>query len=246
MSISATLGLDEASVHQGGGLLWAVEYDDTKEPYQPHASLAQDEAAAVTTLHCVRAPAADTNVPISFGATGDLNIDIFAETAAAEDKAYSALSANNFTIAALTTARKKGNVVKKKATGDYALTDWKCLGRLQGTTLTDERESSDSFDEMGTLVATFDGDRNIQIESALMQSSKDMIDFLTKEAPSKFFALKYVVGMATKGKQIVVMRKVKLVAKFKAEYKQKTDRLLAVTLKILTVGTNEPYVVYEG
>lgn len=247
MAFTADIKLASSRSRKGGGLLYLVDYDAAKDPYLPHASLSAAVLAAVTALPCVNAPAADTFVPVSFGSTGDLNIDILAKSAAAEEKAFSALAANSFTIAALTTGRAAGCIVKLKSATDYTATEWKPLGYLGGTTFRDNQPSEDNRDERNALIGAFAGDRVNEFQTNLKQSGKDEIDFVTREAAvaGKYYAAKYVVDCGADGQQIIVARKVQIVPQVELVYGNQ-DRVIGITAKILVDGTNLPYVIYEG
>jgi len=244
--IAEDLGLYGSRSREGGGRIWLVPYDAAKEPYQPHASLAAAAAATATTLTCFRAPAADTHVPVSFGSSGDLNIDIFAQDGAAEEKAFSALAANAFTISALTTARKLRAVVKLKDTDDYTITDWKCLGELGGTDHNDGKPVNDHFNEIGDLINSWGGNRTVEIVTTLKQTSKHEVDFLTKVAPDAYYALKYAVPVGADGMEIIVAKKVQIIHDMKRRFELGQPRVIPVTIKLLVDGANEPYVEYEG
>ncbi|MDD5087196.1 MAG: hypothetical protein PHI18_00155 [bacterium] len=246
MSIVADLELNEDRVHRGGGKLYLVEYASTKEPYCDHASLKANAAAEAVKLSTYGAVAAAGYVKQPFGASGTLDIDIFAQDAAAEQKAFSALSANDFTISALTTARTIGAVVKLNDADDYALTAWLCAGALAGTKFRDSAGVEYSFDEENIQRAIHLGNREIELQTTLMQVSKAEMDFILHEARDKYFAAKYVVPMGVLGKKIVVMRKVRIVPEVEIPFEGGADSVIPVRLGIITVGTYRPYEIYEG
>ena len=245
---AADLKVDSNRVQQGGGDFWIVEYEAAKDPYQPHASLDANAAASATTLSCYHALASgELNIPVQFGSTGTLDIDIFAQDAAAEEKAFSALATNDFTVTAITTARTAGAVVKLKDTDDYTVTHWKNLGNLSGTTpLSDKTPSNNVFNEKGDKTGAFDGDRDVKVLTVLQQTGKSEIDFVTKESRGKHYAAKYVKDMGVLGKQIFVWRKLKLITDVEMARKQATTGEIGITFEVITDGANEPYVVYEG
>ena len=243
MAITATLGANAAHIYRGGGRLWIVAYDATKDPKKVHATLDAAAIATATTLSCYRA------VTTEFGATGSLAIDVFAKDAAAEEKAFSALATSDFTIAALTTARTVGAIVKLKGTDDYAVTDWKNLGHLaaEGTELQDSTPAEYSYNELNEMVGAFDGERTIQFITGLMQTSRDMIDFLRDEARGNYYAVKYVVPIVGGGHQIYVAEMCKLIPDLKLKFAAKAERNIALTIAILKkTDTSTPLEVYEG
>jgi len=243
----ADLQIVSSRVHRGGGNVWIVEYDATKDPYQPHASLDTAAIATATTLSCYRAVASgDLHVLNQFGSSGTLDIDIFAQDAAAENKAFSALATNDFTITALTTGRSVGAVVKLLDAADYTITDWKNIGHLGGTTLRDATPTEHTFNEKREKVAAHDGDRDIGLVTVMLQSTKFELDFLTKEARGLFYALKYVVDYGALGKQIVVAKYAKIVSNIEAPFASDRDTQLSVTFEVLKDGTSDEYQIYLG
>lgn len=246
--IVAPLGLYGSRSRKGGGLLYIIPYDADKLPYQPHASL--DTAYATgTTLSCCRAPVADTHVPVSFGTSGALDVDLFPGSGFAREsnKAFSGLASNDFTLGgALAGAHPVGAIVKLYDADDYDPADWVPFGFLGGTILRLKHSDADDPDERGEVVNVLAGDIVREIETKIKQSSKHEIDFLDKEAPGNFYAAKYVVPVGADGFQIVVAAKVAIICDAELSYDQNSTRTIPVKLKILTVGNDQPYVVYEG
>lgn len=247
MSIVALLSKTSNRVRSGGGTLYLVEYDATKNPYLPHATLKNGEAIGATALDVYDAP--DSAVPYvetQWGTSGTLDIDIFAHDAAAEQKAYSGLAADVFTASALTTARTAGAVVKKQAATDYTLTDWKNVGHLGGTELTDKQDSTDEYDELGALVGATSGNRLTEVKTVLKQTGKIELDFLQQEAPTKEFALKYVVPLASGGNQFVIVRRCKIVLDLATKFENQSYRSLPITIKVLADGSYKLREIWEG
>lgn len=248
MAIEALVGLDGARSRKGGGLFYIHPYNSAKLPYQPHASL--DTAYATgTALSCYRAPVADTHVPVSFGASGALDVDIFPGSGYAleSNKAFSALGTNDFTLgAALAGAHPTRAVVKLYSASDYDPDDWVTIGYLGGTKLRLKHSDEDDKDERGVVIAVTQGERIRELVMNVKQSSKHEIDFFEKEAPGNYYAGKYVVPVGESGTQIIVVAKGAFVCDAELAYDPDSNRVVPVTFKFLTVGTDEPYVVYEG
>ena len=242
MTIAATLGVDASQIHSGGGNLWIVEHDAAKIPQVPYATLDAAAIATATTLSCHHA------VTGEFGATGDLNIDVTAKDAAAEEKAFSALSSNDFTISALTTGRSAGCLVKLKSASDYGVTDWKNLGHLadSGTEFQDSVPTTYDFNELKEMVKATAGERTIQFISGLLQTSRDMIDFLRDEARTKNFAVRYIVPLVGKGHQVYIAEYCQIIPDLKLKFGKET-RNIPITIAVLKrTGTSTELKLYEG
>lgn len=243
MTIAATLGVDATKIWAGGGDLLVVEHDAAMDPKCPHATMDTAAIATATTLSCHNA------ITGEFGASGDLNIDIMAKSAAAEEKAFSALSTSDFTITALTTGRAAGCIVKLKSATDYAVTAWKNLGHLaaEGTEFKDSTPTEKTFNEKNSLVATRRGNRDIGFITGVLQTSRDMIDFLRDEAPSKYFALKYIVPVVGRGHQIYVAELVQIIPDFSMKFAASAERSIKIEIAVLKkTDTSTEVKIYEG
>jgi hypothetical protein len=224
-----------------------VEYDSTKVPYQPHATMDAAAIATATTLSCYHAiSSGELYVRAQWGATGSVIIDILGKTAAEETKTFSALSTHDFTSAALTTGRPAGTILKLSDANDYVDTAWKEMGHREETTIIDSTPSSDVFDEEGDLVNSFSGVNETAVETVWMQCSKAERDFLAFEAPSKFFALKIIAPAPGVGNEFTIIKKAKIVRDMRQKYANGQNRNIGVRFAILKDGTAEKYEVWEG
>lgn len=246
-AISSTLAPDSTAVRRGGGDLWLTIYESAKLPYQPHATLKNNAAVGATTLTCVGAAASGVlYVPQQWGSSGNLDIDIFAVSGAAEQKAFSALAANAFTNTAIATARSAGNVIKLVNANDYPVAEWKNIGNLAGTKPGMSRTADKRFNEKQEKVKVFKGPKDFTLQTNLMQSDKKIIDFLLKEAPGLYFALKYVVPLEDGSNQFTIYKKAQLIESFEVDRNADNDAVISVTFEILKDGTYDEYVMWEG
>jgi len=252
MSYLSVLGLNALAVERGGGNLWIVEYDSTKNPYLAHCSLKTASAVSAVSLAAYTATASgSTDTTDDFGATGAEDVDIFGKDGGTPDlnKAHTALSSNTFTIAAMASAHALGSVIKKYSASDYTVADWKNLGHLdkQGTELKDELAFEKFQNELGEQVASAFGARDIEFIPMLMQCSKAEEDFLFEDAPNKNYAAKYVVPVPGVGVKVYVIRLCKLIAKSAQKFSPEGgNRVIAVSLVPFKDGVNVPYQRYMG
>lgn len=246
-AITSVLAPDSAAIRRGGGDLWLTIYQSTMLPYQPHATLKADAAVGATTLTCVKAAGSGVlYVPQQWGSTGSIDIDIFAKSGAAENKAFSALAANAFTNTAIATARSAGSVVKLVNANDYPVAEWKNIGNLAGTKPGMARTADKRYNEKQEKVKVFKGPKDYTLQTNLMQSDKAIIDFLLKEAPGLYFALKYVVPMEDGGNQFTIYKKAQLVESFEVDRNADNDAIISVSFEILKDGSADEYVMWEG
>ncbi len=239
MSITAALGLNTAKVQGGGGKIYLAEYDAAKEPYQPHCTVEAAIAGGGTSLDCYAAATAD------FGSSGFIDIDIFG-AAPDDNNAFSGITTNTFTVTAVGTAHAARSIVKKYASGDYALNAFKCVGYLGGTNLQKSGQDSDVFDEENTLIAALSGNKVTQIDTVIQQVGKAELDFFFDEAESKLFCMKYVVPSKTLGSLIFVAKQVQILSNPSVRFEAGQTRQISATLKFIKEDGQSLFKVYEG
>lgn len=74
------------------------------------------------------------------------------------------------------------------------------LGYVQETTLTDVTDIEIVTDETGAQVQSFDGNRRVSFTGILMQTNKDLIDFLKDTARGKYYQVYYKANSNVNGK----------------------------------------------
>jgi len=65
------------------------------------------------------------------------------------------------------------------------------LGYIQETRLSDETGEESVKDETGSIVQSHEGDRGIKFTGVLMQTDKELIDFLKENVRGKYFQVYY-------------------------------------------------------
>jgi len=69
------------------------------------------------------------------------------------------------------------------------------LGYVKSSTLRDETEELTDFDESGSQVVSEDGNRTIKVTGLLMQTDKELVDFLKETVRGKFYMIYHYDGV---------------------------------------------------
>lgn len=73
--------------------------------------------------------------------------------------------------------------------------EWLDLGYVQEATLNDSTETEDVMDETGGVVNTDELSRTVKITGLLMQTDKELIDFLKETVRGKYYAIYHYDGI---------------------------------------------------
>lgn len=103
--------------------------------------------------------------------------------------------------------QKKKNAVTKLGGGDIQVYEvdqdgspvdgaaWKPLGYIETSSIKDETTQTDYPDETGNVVTVDDEVRTVSLTGNLMQTDKDLLDFLKEGCRNKYFAVYQNAGM---------------------------------------------------
>lgn len=79
--------------------------------------------------------------------------------------------------------------------GTETASQWLDLGYVAETTLRDETEIIEDFDESGNKFVSEEGNRTVRLEGQLMQSDAELIEFLTDTIRGKFYSVYHYDGI---------------------------------------------------
>lgn len=99
--------------------------------------------------------------------------------------------------------RYGGGVIKLREVqddGTGASSSAEDLGYIQETTLSDVTDIEVVTDETGAQVQSFDGNRKVSFTGILMQTNKELIDFLKDTARGKYYQVYYKANPNVNGK----------------------------------------------
>lgn len=82
--------------------------------------------------------------------------------------------------------------------------DWIDLGYVESSELMDETPEETFADETGNTVDTDYGDRTVKYSGNLMQSDKDLLDFLKETVRGKYYSLYHYQGVVNSKDQEIV------------------------------------------
>ncbi len=238
-AIVADIKLDTTRVQGGGGKIYLSEYDAAKKPYQPHCTVKTAILASGTTLTCYQA------TTTNFGASGNIDIDIFGSAPEA-NHAFSALSANAFTVGAVSAGHAARSVVKKYSADDYALNAFKPVGYLGGTGLAKSGQDTDVYDEENNLIAALAGNKTTQIDTVIQQVMKAELEFFFDEAEDGLYCLKYVIPRGSLGALIIVVKQVQILSNPNVRFEAGQVSQISATMKFIKEDGYKLFEVYEG